>query len=106
MVSQQPGEEAPEEEKIPVPTRKRPFSLSVGFLLSLFMLGFLVYRLISVDGVKPQEIPYSQFKYDLTQGQVLNVLVGETSISGQLRDGTEFTTVRVEDAELTQTAWH
>ena len=102
MDSQQPGEESPEVEKKPVPIRKPPLNMSIGFLLSLFVFGFLVYRLISAAGVKPQEIPYSQFKYDLTQGQILSVLVGETSLSGKLRDGTEFTAVRVEDPELTQ----
>jgi len=102
MVSQPPGEESPEVEKVPVPIRKPPLNVSIGFLLSLLVFGFLVYRLISPAGVKLQEIPYSQFKYDLTQGQILSVLIAETSISGKLRDGTEFTAVRVEDPELTQ----
>lgn len=103
MDSQKPEEDRPKEEKMPVLSRKRPFYFSISFLFSLIMLGLLVYRLVSGTIPTTQELPYSEFKRDLTQGQIASVLVSATSISGKLRDGTAFTTVRVEDSELTQT---
>ena len=51
MVPQPPGEDTPEVEKVPVPIRKPPLNLSIGFLLSLLVFGFLIYRLISPAGV-------------------------------------------------------
>ena len=39
----------------------------------------------------------------ISPGEIASVLVSATNISGKLRDGTAFTTIRVEDPELTQT---
>ncbi len=104
MDSQQTDEDRPKEEKIPVPGSKRPPQFSIGFLISLLILALLVaYPLISGLGSAPQELPYSEFKQELTQGSISSVLIGATTISGKLLDGTAFTTVRVEDSELTQT---
>jgi cell division protease FtsH len=102
MDSQQP-EDRHKEENTPVPSRKRPFRFSTSFPFFLIMFALLVYRLVSGMVPTTQELPYSEFKKDLTEGQIASVLVSATSISGKLRDGTAFTTVRVEDPELTQT---
>jgi len=104
MDSQPPDVDRLEEEKMPVPPRKRPFQFSISLLFSLIMLALLVYRLVSgMGGPTTKELPYSEFKKDLTEGRIASVIVGTTGISGKLRDGTDFTTVRVEDPELTQT---
>jgi cell division protease FtsH len=107
MDSQQPDEDLTNEdpiteEKMPTPSRKRPFYMSMSSLLFLIVFIFMASRLVTGMGAKTPELPYSEFKNDLSQGQILSVLVGTTSISGKLRNGTAFTTVRVEDPELIQ----
>jgi cell division protease FtsH len=102
MDTKRPDEDPPKEENMRFPPGKRPFNLSIGFVFSLIMLAFLIFRL--VGGMLPtaQELAYSEFKKNLAEGQIASVLIGATSISGNLRDGAAFTTVRVEDPELTQ----
>ena len=102
MDSQKPDGDRFEAGKPFLPFRRPPFRFSIGFLFSLFMLAMLAYRLVNGMTPAPKEIPYSEFKTYLTDGRVLSVLVGATSIDGEMRDGTSFTTVRVEDADLTQ----
>ena len=102
MDSQEPGGDRLKGEKIPVPSKKRPFHFSISLLFTLIMLGLLVYRLGIGMVPTTQELPYSEFKKDLTEGEIASVLVSATSINGKMRDGSAFTTVRVEDPELTQ----
>ncbi|OGO33274.1 MAG: hypothetical protein A2Z16_17690 [Chloroflexi bacterium RBG_16_54_18] len=66
------------------------------------MLTLIGYQWITGRSAAPKEIPYSEFKTALTGGKVNNVLVGATQIDGKLRDGSAFTTVRIEDPNLTQ----
>jgi cell division protease FtsH len=82
---------------------KPRFRLSINSLIGIALIAFFVYRMISGFGPEVREIPYSEFKTALTAGQVLSVLVGATNIDGKMRDGSAFTTVRVEDSDLTQT---
>jgi cell division protease FtsH len=103
MDSRKTDEDRMKEEKEPVQPKRRPFRLSLTLLFPLIMLALLVYRLVSGAVPTPQVLAYSEFKQALTNGQIASVLVSTTSISGKLRDGTAFTTVRVEDPELTQT---
>jgi cell division protease FtsH len=91
------------EESMEGQPKKPRFNFSITSLIGIALITFFVYRLISGSGPQVKDIPYSEFKTALIGGQVSSVLVGATSISGKLRDGTAFTTVRVEDAELTQT---
>ena len=67
------------------------------------MLALIGYQWIAGRTPAPKEIPYSEFKTSLTGGKVSSVLVSATQIDGKLRDGTAFTTVRVEDPDLTKT---
>jgi cell division protease FtsH len=102
MDSQKSGEDRLTEENNSVPSGKRPFKFSISYLLSFFILGLLVFRLVSGFLPQTQELSYSEFKKNLTDGQIASVLVSASSISGTLRDDTAFTTVRVDDLELTQ----
>ncbi|MGE5223869.1 MAG: ATP-dependent metallopeptidase FtsH/Yme1/Tma family protein [Omnitrophica WOR_2 bacterium] len=102
MDSQEPQGNPLNKEKMPVTPKKRPFYLSISFLFSFFILALLVYRMVGGTSPAPKEIPYSEFKVALTEGKIASVLVGTTSISGKMQDGTAFTTVRVEDPDLTQ----
>ena len=81
----------------------------LGCSLVYILLGFVGIWLFQTFILRPvaisqTEIPYSQFKRELSEGRVTEVLVGETRISGVYVDstGTErpFNTMRVEDAEL------
>src|SRR3990172_898827 len=103
MDSQEPAEDRLKREKMPVPSGKRPFKVSISFLLTILILALLGYQWFAARTPAPKEIPYSEFKIALTGGQVSSVLVGVTSINGKMRDGSAFTTVRVEDLDLTQT---
>ena len=96
------GEGPVQEEKMPIPSGKRPIYRSISFLLSFIVFLLLIYQMVSGMGAKTPELPYSEFKTNLSQGQILSVLVGTANISGKLRNGTAFTTVRVEDPELIQ----
>ena len=82
---------------------KPRFKLTITSLIGIAFLGFFIYQLIS--GLTPtvKEIPYSDFKLALNQGQVGNVLVSATDVSGKMKDGTTFTTIRVDDTDLTKT---
>jgi cell division protease FtsH len=102
MDSQKSDEDRLTEENNSVPSGKRPFKFSISYLLSFFILGLLVFRLVSGFLPQTQELSYSEFKKNLTDGQIASVLVSASSISGTLRDDTAFTTVRVDDLELTQ----
>jgi cell division protease FtsH len=102
MDSQQTDEDRLKEEKMTVPSRKRPIQFSISTLFSLMILALLGYRLVSGMVPATQELPYSEFKKYLTEGQIASVLVSATTITGTLQDDTAFTTVRVDDTELTQ----
>ncbi len=81
---------------------KRRFNFSITLLLGILLLSLLIPRLINGMTPAPKVIPYSEFKTALAGGQVLSVTVSATSIIGTMRDGTSFTTVRVDDTDLTQ----
>ncbi|MFO7623425.1 MAG: ATP-dependent zinc metalloprotease FtsH [Anaerolineales bacterium] len=102
MDSQKFDEDRLTEENNSVPSEKRPFKFSISYLLSLFILGLLVFRLVGGFLPQTQELSYSAFKRYLTDEQIASVLVSASNISGKLRDDTAFTTVRVDDLELTQ----
>lgn len=102
MDSQKFDEDRLTEENNSVPSGKRPFKFSISYFLSLFILGLLFFRLVSGFLPQTQELSYSEFKRYLTDEQIASVLVSDSNISGKLRDDTAFTTVRVDDLELTQ----
>jgi cell division protease FtsH len=103
MDSQKPDEDRLKEEKNALPPRKRLFKLSISSVFMIIMLALLGYQFVAGMTPTPKVIPYSDFKTALAGGKIASVLVSTTSISGKLRDGTTFTTVRVEDPELIQT---
>lgn len=82
---------------------KPRFKLSITTLIWIAVLGFLAYRLIAGSAPAVPVIPYSVFKTDVNSGKISSVLVTDTDISGKMNDGTAFTTVRVDDPDLTKT---
>ena len=69
---------------------------------ALFILALGQAYLLTPGG---RQIPYSEFKQLVRNGQVAEVTVGETTIQGQLKKGegdsgsTAFTTTRIDDPE-------
>ena len=102
MDSQKSGDDHQNVENSSVPPNKRPFQFSISYLFTFIILGLLVYRLFSGFLPQTQELSYSEFKKHIAEGQITSVLISGTNISGKLQDDTAFTTVRVDDAELTQ----
>lgn len=82
---------------------QRKFKLSFSTLIWIAFIGFFVYQLVSGLNPAVKAIPYSDFKTALNKGQVSSVVISPTDVSGKMNDGTTFTTVRVEDPDLTKT---
>lgn len=82
---------------------KRKYRLSITSLIGIAIFAFLAYRMIAGSTPVVTQIPYSTFKTDLNAGQISSVIVSDTVINGKMKDGTAFTTVRVDDPDLTKT---
>ena len=93
------------------PISKRNFALdALFFIVALFGVLFIRGYLVEVDHV--HEIPYSEFKQLLDKGQLQNLVVGPTRITGDLpaeagkKDTQHFTTVRVEHQTAEEISQH
>ena len=82
---------------------QRKFKLSITTLIWIAFIGVIVYQLVSGLTPAAKVIPYSDFKTALNKGQVSSVVVSATDVTGTMNDGTAFTTVRVDDPDLTKT---
>jgi cell division protease FtsH len=82
---------------------KRKFYLSIPTLIGIALVAFFAYRLIAGTTPEPKVISYSEFKTAINAGQVTTVTIGAADITGKMSDGTDFTTVRVDDPDLTKT---
>jgi cell division protease FtsH len=79
---------------------KRRTILPIPFWIGIFLMAFMIPRLISSFSPAAEEIAYSAFKTALKDQQVSSVLMSETSIIGKMLDGTNFMTVPVNDPDL------
>ncbi|MDR3576003.1 MAG: ATP-dependent zinc metalloprotease FtsH [Anaerolineaceae bacterium] len=85
------------------PTKRR-VNLSITTLIGIALLGFFGYQLIAgYFAPTAKEITYSGFKTALNAGQITSVVVSDTNITGKMTNGTSFTTIRVDDTDLTKT---
>ncbi len=84
------------------PTKQKRFNFSITSLIGIALVVFFAYRLIASFGPAVKEIPYSVFKTALNEGQINSVIVSDVGISGKMKDDTAFTTVRVDDPDLTK----
>jgi cell division protease FtsH len=84
------------------PTKRR-FNFSITSLIGIAFVAFFLYQVIASLSPAMKEIPYSAFKTALNAGQISSVIVSDTGISGKMTGGTTFTTVRVDDPDLTKT---
>ena len=84
------------------PAKKR-FNISLSSLVWIAIFGFMAYRLIASSNPSVPEIPYSEFKTALVDGRISSVTINDIGISGKMTNGTDFTSVRVDDPDLTKT---
>ena len=84
------------------PTKPK-FQISITTLIWIALLGFMAYRFIASSNPSVTEIPYSAFKTALNDGRISSVTISDIDISGKMTDGTDFTSVRVDDPDLTKT---
>ena len=82
---------------------KPRFNISLTSLVWIALLGFMAYRFIASSNPTVPEIAYSDFKTALADGRISSVTISDINISGKMTDSTDFTTVRVDDPDLTKT---
>ncbi len=82
---------------------KPKLKISLTSLIWIAILGYMAYRLIAGNIPAVPEIPYSEFKTALNDGRISSVTISDIGISGKMTNGTDFTSVRVDDPDLTKT---
>ncbi len=82
---------------------KQKFHIPVTTLIGVLFISFFIYRMVAGSIPEVKEISYSDFKTALVAGKVTSVTVSDTNISGKMSDNTAFSTVRVDDPDLTKT---
>jgi cell division protease FtsH len=93
-------------ERRPLGTSRPTFS--IWWVLGTLLLLFIVQAWFMTPG--GQALPYSEFKALVRSGQVAEVTVGDTTITGKLKQPrgegrqatTQFTTTRIEDPKLVE----
>jgi cell division protease FtsH len=77
---------------------------NIAFWLILFLLILALFNLFSGSGntLQSRSVPYSDFVAAVDDGTIGEVTIDGETIRYRGTDGTEYTTVRPEDAEITQ----
>jgi cell division protease FtsH len=77
---------------------------NIAFWLILFLLILALFNLFSGSGntLQSRSVPYSEFVAAVDSGSISEATIDGETIRYRGTDGTEFTTVRPEDAEITQ----
>ena len=77
---------------------------NIAFWLILFLLILALFNLFSGSGntLQSRSVPYSDFVSAVDGGSISEVTIDGETIRYRGTDGTEYTTVRPEDAEITQ----
>ncbi|MEQ1726588.1 MAG: ATP-dependent zinc metalloprotease FtsH [Sphingopyxis sp.] len=80
-----------------------PWLKSLAIWAAIILTMLMVASMIGGGSAEAgKAIPYSQFRSSITDGDVRKVVIGETRITGELTDGTAFTTNPIRDPELTK----
>ncbi|MDZ7710723.1 MAG: ATP-dependent zinc metalloprotease FtsH [Roseovarius sp.] len=77
---------------------------NIAFWLILFLLILALFNLFSGSGntLQSRSVPYSEFVAAVDSGSVSQVTIDGETVRYRGTDGTDYTTVRPEDAEITQ----
>jgi cell division protease FtsH len=63
----------------------------------------MLFQMFVTPFFNPTEIPYSDFKKALEEGQVTEIALSNTLIHGKMKDDKAFNTIRVDDPDLVRT---
>ncbi|MEM8776054.1 MAG: ATP-dependent zinc metalloprotease FtsH [Pseudomonadota bacterium] len=77
---------------------------NIAFWLVLFLLILALFNLFngSNTALQSQSIPYSEFVESVEQGEVSRVVLDGENVRFQRNDGSNFATIKPEDAEITK----
>ncbi len=73
---------------------------SIGYVIAAFIIVLLIQQYVGPLLARDLELPYSEFKNALKAEEITSVMISEDQITGEMKDGTAFFTVRVEDPTL------
>ncbi len=74
------------EEKKRQEQSRRQFRFGVSYLITSLIVLWLFQALISTTLTRTTEIPYSEFKKQLTAAQIVKVAIGPTGITGEMKN--------------------
>ncbi|HJR76531.1 MAG TPA: ATP-dependent zinc metalloprotease FtsH [Nitrospiraceae bacterium] len=77
--------------------KQRQFSIWYVFIA---LWALMLFQMFVTPFFNPTEIPYSEFKKALEEGQVTEIALSATIIHGKMKDDKVFNTIRVDDPEL------
>jgi cell division protease FtsH len=77
--------------------KQRQFSIWYVFIA---LWALMLFQMFVTPFFNPTEIPYSEFKKALEDGQVTEIAVSTTLIHGKMKDDKVFNTIRVDDPDL------
>jgi cell division protease FtsH len=77
--------------------KQRQFSIWYVFIA---IWALMLFQMFVTPFFNPTEIPYSEFKKALDDGQVTEIALSATLIHGKMKDDKVFNTIRVDDPDL------
>jgi cell division protease FtsH len=80
--------------------KQRQFSIWYVFIA---IWALMLFQMFVTPFFNPTEIPYSDFKKALEEGQVTEIALSNTLIHGKMKDDKAFNTIRVDDPDLVRT---
>ncbi|HEX2056026.1 MAG TPA: ATP-dependent zinc metalloprotease FtsH [Nitrospiraceae bacterium] len=80
--------------------KQRQFSIWYVFIA---LWALMLFQMFVTPFFNPTEIPYSEFKKALEEGQVTEIALSPTLIHGKMKDDKIFNTIRVDDPDLIPT---
>lgn len=81
-----PGKGTHDDDKKRAEKGRRVFHFGFSYLITSLMMLWLFQVLFFTNAAKKYEIPYSEFKAKLASGQFANVVIGERSIVGEMKN--------------------
>ncbi len=80
-----------------------PWMKSLLIWSAIILAMLMVFSVVSGGSATPgKTLPYSNFKAEVSAGNVRSVVIGDTRITGKLTNGEDFSTNPIRDADLTR----
>ncbi len=67
---------------------RRQFGYGIAYLVTTLVVLWLIQLLVLAPAARRSEIPYSDFKDKLANGQIVQVTIGDRSIAGEMKNPT------------------